>query len=489
MVHRNFFAFLAFSCAFLFSAESAFSSVVSGRVFLDRNNNGVFDRGDRPLKGIPVSDGDTIITSGARGLYSLDIQKNGDLFVILPEGFATVGTTRIMNGGVHVSGNVDFPLRKTAKKKDFRMAAIGDIQADNNEQIDFASRTILRELASRHDFDFLVHMGDMVNDKPQLLQSVRDAVESIGEPSWCVIGNHDLDMGMRPRKTMTFKKVIGNDVTAFRRGNYCFVLLDNVELGDTALPASQIRFLGNLVSILPDKVSLVLCQHVPMSGMKNRDKILSALGHRKTLVISAHAHTVFRKHWSDNVEEVSVGATCGSWWTGERNSWGIPVALMQGGSPRCYFIFDFSGDGYTFRFKGIGMDSSIQAEIWVRGENSSDGSIKVLASEPRGRMAVNVYGGGETTTVEYSIDNNTWLPMDKVKMIDPTVSRISYMNHKGGYPTEFSRRQPLRRSPSPHIWAATLPENLFGKSLVLHIRVRDSAGLAPFDFSRPVFIR
>ncbi|MCI1786418.1 MAG: calcineurin-like phosphoesterase C-terminal domain-containing protein [Bacteroidales bacterium] len=489
MVHRNFIFFLAFSCSFLFPAESAFSSVVSGRVFLDCNGNGVFDRGDRPLKGIPVSDGDTIIFSGAKGRYSVDISGNGALFVILPDGFSASGAAGIMNGGMPVSGYMDFPLRRTEKKKDFRMAAVGDIQADNNEQIDFASRTILKELASRHDLDFLVHMGDMVNDKPRLLQNVCDAVESVGEPAWCVIGNHDLDMGRRPRKTMNFKKIVGNDVTAFRRGDYCFVLLDNVELGDTALPAPQIRFLKNLVSILPDKVSLVLCQHVPMSGMKNRDKIFSALGHRKTLVVSAHAHTVFRKHWSDKVEEVSVGATCGSWWTGERNSWGIPVALMQGGSPRCYFIFDFSGDGYTFRFKGVGMDPSIQAGIWVRGENSSDDSVKVLASEPKGRFAVNVYGGGETTSVEYSIDNNTWLPLDKVRMIDPTVSRISYMNHRGGYPTEFSRRQPLRRSPSPHIWAATLPENLFGKPLVLHIRVRDSAGLAPFDFSRPVFIR
>lgn len=467
-------SFLTFS-----QSVSAFAENVSGIVFFDKNENGFFDKGDKLLKDVMVSDGRLIVITDLKGRYHLDTQYSSDLFVILPDGYLS-SKAGIQNCR---SGARDFALYPFEKSESFRMAAVGDIQVDNDEELNFASRTVLSELSGRSDLDFFIHLGDLVNDGMSLMPKAAEAVNSIGTPSWCVVGNHDLDKGSF-REPVTFKKEVGSDVSAFFRGKYCFVLINDVQLSDGALPYSQMCFLRALFRNLPDNKTIVLCQHIPMSNLQNKEEILSLAGNRKMLILSAHAHCVFRKIWSENVEELSVGASCGSWWTGERDSQGIPLALMQYGSPRCYFVVDFSKDGYSFSFKGVGHSSCEMASVWIKGDNSSDEDVPVLKDLPEGEIVVNVYGGGDSTKVEVSLDGKSWTRLERFKMIDPSVARIAYMNKEGGLPTRYSRRQPLRKTPSPHIWR-TSPVSLGGRaSGVLTFRVTDSRGLKPFEFKR-----
>ena len=467
-------SFLTFSLS-----VSAFAENVSGKVFFDKNDDGCFNKGDKLLKEVMVSDGRLVVRTDSKGRYSLDTQYSSDLFVILPDGYLSA-----KSGVQNCLGTAsDFALCSFEKMPTFKMAAVGDIQVNNEEELNFASRTVLSELSERSDLDFFINLGDLVNDKMPLMPKAADAVGNVGIPSWCVVGNHDLDKGA-VREPITFKKEVGSDVSAFFRGKYCFVLINNVQLSDGSLPYSQMCFLKSLFSKLPDSQTIVLCQHVPMSNIQNKEEIFSLAGSRKMLILSAHAHCVFRKIWSENVEELSVGAGCGSWWTGERDSQGIPLAIMQYGSPRCYFVIDFSEDGYSFAFKGVGHSSCEMASVWIKGDNSSDGDVPVLKDLPEGEIVVNVYGGGDSTKVEVSLDGKYWTMMEHCKMLDPCVARISYMNKEGGLPTRYSRRQPLRKTPSPHIWR-TSPVSLDGcASGVLTFRVSDSRGLKPFEFKR-----
>ena len=48
---------------------------ISGRVFRDENSNGRFDKGERLLRGVGISDGDTIVWSDRRGFYSLPARR------------------------------------------------------------------------------------------------------------------------------------------------------------------------------------------------------------------------------------------------------------------------------------------------------------------------------------------------------------------------------------------------------------------------------
>lgn len=471
----------------------AFAGTVTGRLFCDSNGNGRFDRGERVLSGIGISDGDTIVWSDRKGRYRLEARPGTMLFPILPDGYAT-SQTGVQNTGRHfvpaVSEEIDFALYPTARARSFRIAAVGDIQIDNDEQLEFARRTVLSEIASREDIDLVIHMGDLVNDKPYLLKPAVAAIDALPQPVWTVAGNHDLDTRVKPRRSTTFRDEAGTDVAALFRGECCIVLLNNVEMAAEGLPDSQLRFLRQIIGRCPKETLLVLCQHVPMVGVKNREAIFGLLEGRRMLILSAHAHTVFRREWTEEISEVSVGASCGSWWTGERDFRGIPVALQQCGTPRGYFLFDFVKAGYTFRFKGVGMDEGIGSDLWIGGESAPDAEVEQLALEPRGQMILNIYGGGETTLAEYSSDGKTWQSMNRVKKLAPAVARTIYMNKRGGYPTRFSRCLPLRRGGmSPHLWEARLPDSLLRNDLLLHFRISDTKGLAPLRFRRAVNLR
>ena len=49
----------------------AAQEMYQGRVFADRNGNGVFDKGDLPLKEVAVSDGLHVVKTTADGRFSL----------------------------------------------------------------------------------------------------------------------------------------------------------------------------------------------------------------------------------------------------------------------------------------------------------------------------------------------------------------------------------------------------------------------------------
>lgn len=468
----------------------AWAGDISGRLFCDTNGNGRFDRGERLLAGVGVSDGDTVVWSDRKGRYRLQARPGAMLFPILPDGYAhrPAGVQNAVRRFVETtSQELDFALRPSQRTRSFRVAVVGDIQVDNDEQLGLARRTVLSEIASRRDVDLVVHMGDLVNDKPQLLEPAVQALDALPQPVWTVIGNHDLDTGRKPRRGETFRAEAGADVAALFRGKCCFVLLNNVEAAAEGVPDAQLRFLRRIVARCPEETLLVLCQHVPMEGVRNREALFTLLGRHRTLILSAHAHTVFRREWTDRISEVSVGATCGSWWTGERDAWGIPAALQQCGTPRGYFLFDFDGADYTFRFKGVGMDERIGSDLWIAGESAPDAEVELLRREPRGQLILNIYGGGETTSAQYSVDGQSWQPMSRVRKLAPAVARAIWMNKQGGYPTRFSRRLPLRRGgTSPHLWEARLPDSLQRHDLRLHFRISDTRGLAPLQFTRPV---
>lgn len=443
--------------------------IVSGYVFEDRNANGVKDAGEKGIRNAGVSDGVAVVWTDRKGYYRMETASD-KIFPITPDGWISAEGL-LQNGAVsriHGTGTftADFGFVSVGEKKSFRVAVVGDVQVNSPDEIRLAGNTVIRELAGREDLDFVIHMGDLVNDKPSLFEDVLELWKLLPQPSWLVAGNHDLDTVDRSCRTAdTFRRLTGNDVGAMFRGNKCFILLNNVERYEYAVSATQMEFMSNLVRHCGAGVEFVVCQHVPMSSVKNREEFLSIFDNRKLLILSAHAHHVFRKEWASNVSEVSVGASCGSWWTGERDMWGNPIALQQCGSPRNYFVFDFDSRGYSFSFKGIGLDETLQADAFFEGE----------------KVIVNVYGGGESTTVEYRTGKGSWERMTKKDRLAPSVARMIALNKDGGYPTRFCRRTPLRKGGvSTHIWEAELPEKT--SPVLYEFRVTDTRGLVPFLF-------
>ena len=53
-----------------------------GRVFHDKNGNGVFDSGEPGVKGVAVSNGREVVETGGKGQYTLPVTDDTILFVI-----------------------------------------------------------------------------------------------------------------------------------------------------------------------------------------------------------------------------------------------------------------------------------------------------------------------------------------------------------------------------------------------------------------------
>lgn len=129
-----------------------------------------------------------------------------------------------------------------------------------------------------------------------------------------------------------------------------FIVLNNV-YGDGArsyrgqLDDRQLRFVSNLMKILPKDRRIVITAHIPLVHMSNRDKLLDILrGRGDVLALTGHMHAVSRNflHGDDvTVHELVGGATCGFWWVGEKDWEGIPSALMQCRHPKRLFSYEF----------------------------------------------------------------------------------------------------------------------------------------------------
>ena len=147
--------------------EAAAQPTAEGRVFIDANGNGRYDRGETLLGGIPVSDGCRVVTTDAKGRYRIEVGEGSSLFPILPAGYTMQGHRLVNSAFVYpaVAGSRhDFALSAKPVRQRFRLNAIGDIQVGNSQELEFASRTILPELMTKDSTDVNIFLGDLVNN-------------------------------------------------------------------------------------------------------------------------------------------------------------------------------------------------------------------------------------------------------------------------------------------------------------------------------------
>ena len=457
--------------------------VRSGTLFLDRNGNGIRDKGEPALKGIPVSDGDTVVLTDRRGRYALPATAHSSVFPILPSGYefpgGGIGNTRFRYFATDsAGGDTDFGLMRRKQPDRFSMAAVGDVQFGDTTEAGYAARTFFSELAEHRDMAFSLFLGDLVNDDCTLFPLFEELADKLPMPSWTLPGNHDRDMDS-VRTVIRYNTTFGADTYAFDYGPVHFIVFNNVFTEGRRsyvgqLTEKQLRFLRNDLARVPREKLVVIAQHIPMAGTRNKDAVLALLDGRRCLVLSGHTHSVFRKRLADNVQELVAGAVCGLLWTGEQDLDLVPRSLQPCGTPRNYFRIDFDKAEYAFRFKGIGLDEEYQADVWIADGNPQDREIKELAALPPGSVVVNLFAGGPETQVRMRIDDGEWLSLEHTAMAAPTVLRSKLRNEQGYLQSKYARRSPHRNAPSPHIWTGRLPEGTAPGPHRMYLEARDT---------------
>lgn len=471
--------------------ETAAQSTAGGKVFIDANGNGRYDRGETLLAGIPVSDGCRVVTTDAKGRYRIQVGKGGSLFPILPSGY-TMSGGRLVNSNFIASERItrhdnDFALRAKPSNRQFRLNVLGDIQVSNGQELEYASRTILPELMAKDSAEVNLFMGDLVNNNLSLYPYLRSMIEALPSRSYTVVGNHDRDVDtVRWRQTASYCAQFGSQTYAFNEGDVHFIVLNNVygkgpRGYEGRVSDSQLQFVhADLEQVDPSRL-VVLVMHIPLGVTRNAADLLSALDGRPALVLTAHLHRVMRTFHHSGVRvvpELGVGATCGFWWVGERDWQGVPMALQQGGTPRNYFVIDFNGPRYTFRCKGVGLDEHQQMSIHITGIDTLDAHLRDLHDVASRKALFTVWGGCDSTLVRCRIDGGEWVSCSKTALIDPNAARVRELNLIKGYPTPYSRRNPVRRQESPQIWTLALTEQQSHGAHVIEVEASDGYGFS-----------
>jgi hypothetical protein len=211
---------------------------------------------------------------------------------------------------------------------------------------------------------------------------------------------------------------------------------------------------------MPKDRLVVIAQHIPLMLTKNPDALTNLLKGRRVLMLSGHTHTVARYQHpleDGSLHELVAGAACGSWWTGERDVFGIPTALMSCGSPRNYFEVEVQDTSFQLSFKGIGLDPGHQMHIWVAGHDTLDKQVAELDTVAVGTVLATVYAGFDQTAVWMQLDDDAPVRMSHVERVAPLVARVAAFTKSKVYPTQHSTRLPLRNRPSNHVWQANIP--------------------------------
>ena len=461
-----------------------------GRVFIDTNANGRYDRGEQLQAGIPVSNGCQVVTTDSRGRYRIGVAEGDNLFPILPAGY-TMSGRRLVNSGficgdsIRPRGN-DFALAAQPVRTRFRLNAIGDIQVSDHQEIEYAARTILPELHQADSADVNLFLGDLVNNRLSLYPHLSQMIEHLPSRSYTVLGNHDRDAdSVRARQVRSYCAHFGADVYAFNEGQVHFIVLNNV-YGQGArgyegrVSDRQLQFVRQDLALVPPSHLVVLTMHIPLMATRNRDALLACLGTRPAMAVTAHLHRVMRFFYpyaGGTLHEIGAGATCGFWWVGERDWDGVPMALQQGGTPRNYFVIDFDGPRYTFRCKGVGLDPRRQMTIHVMGIDTLDTHLRDMAQVQPRQALITVWGGCDSTIVRCRIDGGPWQICQKAALMDPNAARVRELNLVKGYPTPYSRRNPVRRQESPQLWTVALGESQCQGAHTIEVEATDRWGL------------
>lgn len=204
MKYRSFFAVAAalLLCLVPAGVFAQGSQVFKGKVFDDRNGNGIMDKGEKGIAGVSVSDGFGVTVTGNDGSYAIEPDPRARFIsVYTPDGLRNTNNffcdvRALMSGkkaGPEVinRGNqgLDFGLSKCRTYGKF--VHMSDIE--DRTYRDWIDR--FKEYAQLHDIDFAVVTGDICYESGLVFFSKSMNSSNVGRRMVYTIGNHDLIKG------------------------------------------------------------------------------------------------------------------------------------------------------------------------------------------------------------------------------------------------------------------------------------------------------
>jgi hypothetical protein len=487
-------------------------NLARGTVYLDANENGQFDTGEKGIAGVKVSNGEDVIKTNSRGKYNIELNPNSILFISkpshynvplndvqlpqfyylhYPDGTPEVADWKwpVIKPTGEIPERIDFPLISEDVPGTFQAMGFADPQTQTDEELDMMRKDIIDELfGNPYDAKFGLVAGDVVNDNLALYERHNRLMSQIGIPMWNVPGNHDLNLESPNYDfaTQTFKSVFGPDYYSFDYGQVHFLVLNNVGFKgkgkgyDGHIDARQMKWIENDLKDVSSEKLIMIITHIPLLTYADRKfsskintvnfgdllKILQRFkyvytisGHDTSNSWKVEVNHTHGWHGYPFIAHTLAEARGGGWHSGPRDSRGVRAATMQDGNPNGYYVFYFEGHTVKPRFIPAGGDPNDRIRIMLDPQLiHSDSSTQTHPlGLDRGVQAddmfvvVNFFDGGERDKVIISLDGKTYKPMEYIERTDPFYAREyeKYQNTSDPFTPPAI---------SSHIWQYALPK-------------------------------
>lgn len=211
---------ISFLCVLLFYMPFSFASY-SGRVYIDSNQSGCFDKKDTPLQGIVITDGQNTTRTDKNGKFTLPgYTKTRFITITTPAGYEISRHYIPVNPSVK---SYDFTLTPSERtnQTDHSFLQITDTEIHHrgvaNNWVAYLKSYIQSELPA-----FLIHTGDICYEN-----GLRNHIKVVNSntmncPVYYGIGNHDLVKGDYGEQL--YESIYGPAWYSFDIGNIHYVM-------------------------------------------------------------------------------------------------------------------------------------------------------------------------------------------------------------------------------------------------------------------------
>jgi len=513
-----------------------------GTVFLDRNGNGLLDRGEPGIPGVSVSNGLDVVQTDRRGRYGIALPPESILFISkpaeyevpvdennLPQFYYThypAGSPPVAEWlfpVIEPTGplpeSVDFPLLPGRRVREFKVMGFADTQAGTDEEEDGIREDIVAPIVNNpYGAAFGFVAGDVVNDNLALFPRHNEIMGKIGIPIWNVPGNHDTNEESPSDRyaTQTYSRYYGPTDFSFNHGEIHFIGADNIDNGDVDRPsqgcvlnARQLQWLRNDLRSVPRDKLIVLVTHCPLityaldsNGeryalggnintinlaeiveiLKPFPRVYAIAGHDTSNSWKVELNHTHDWHGEWFLSHTLAEVRGNGWSTGPRTERDTRTVNMQDGNPNGYYVMTFAGTRVQPKF--------------IPGKGDPNRSMRIVLDPlPLGTR-------DPATGKVLAINRGPLAPDTKliVNLFDGGDQDTVQLSLDGGPWTKlanvlrndpFQDRQFLqyqgtedavgRPEPSSHIWELPLPADLAAGVHTVEVVTRDNFGQRAAD--------
>ena len=399
---------------------------------------------DKPVAGVVVSDGYSVVVTDAEGRYAFDRHPEASyVYYSLPAEFEVplrqghpCFYKKLTDDKVY-----DFVLKPLKKvEKNFRLIMVADPQCQNLRHVHrFRTETApdMRQTAKKSKVPcYAVSLGDIVySEGPRnanyLMPMIKYemAAENIGMPMFQTIGNHDCDYepvatnarNSTPsvRMQRMFAATFGPIDYSWNRGDVHIVSMNDIVYDDIKnfkkyhgdFTDKQVEWLRQDLQYVSKDKLVILCVHIPVEHFRkteNNKKVLALLREFPNCrIMSGHTHYMRHFKHKNGIMEHILAAASGCWWWSRNNG---------DGSPNGYGIFDIKGNQVAdYVYKGVGFDTNYQLRVY-RG-NATFGGEHEQPTLPFGadKILANVWNADKNWKIEVYEDGKLAGEMQKMK--------------------------------------------------------------------------